>query len=116
MAVISLALAASGRPADEILDDFSQAIGGTPQKTAMIFGIFAMVGLMHNAVHALPGVFSGLFSPDWTEEIIASSEPGTLYFRGNYFVLIEGGEEVAAAEEGQGEAGEKALPRIIRLQ
>ena len=82
----------------------------------MIFGIFAMVGLMHNAVHALPGVFSGLFSPDWTEEIIASSEPGTLYFRGNYFVLIEGGEEVAAAEEGQGEAGEKALPRIIRLQ
>lgn len=84
---------------------------GKDFKAAQTFGIIAMIAVMHNFVHAAPGAFSSLFSKQWTAEIVAYSEPGSLYFRGNYFKVIADEETVAEADQ-----EEPAEPRIIRLQ
>lgn len=69
---------------------------GKEFKAAQTFGIFAMVMVMHNLVHMAPGVFNTLFSEAWTEDVIAYTEPNSILFRGNSFVLYEPEGKVAA--------------------
>ncbi len=78
-------------------------------KAAQTFGIVAMIGLMHNFVHAAPGAFGLMFSKQWTEDIVTYSEPGSLYFRGFYFQVLPSGEEVADEPE------ERELPKVRRM-
>ena len=58
---------------------------------------------MHNAVHKFPGTFSLLFSAEWTENVIASTEPNSLFVVDNVIPLALPKEE------------EKSLPNVIRL-
>lgn len=69
---------------------------GAAYKTAQTFGIFAMICVMHNFVHGAPGLFNKLFSEDWTNEVIAYTEPNSILFRGASFVLFEPENEVAS--------------------
>ena len=68
---------------------------GSTFKAAQTFGIAAMVCIMHNFVHAAPGLFSKVFSPEWTDEVIAYTEPNSILFRGASFVLYEPEAEIA---------------------
>jgi len=51
-------------------------------KSAQTVGVFAMVALMHNAVHAAPGVFTAVFSQEWVEQVVEMTDPKTLLFAG----------------------------------
>jgi len=62
---------------------------GAALKTAQTLGIVAMIMIMHNFVHAVPKAFSLIFSEEWTEEVLAMTEPGSILFRGASFVVIE---------------------------
>ncbi|MDD9923154.1 MAG: hypothetical protein OXQ92_12895 [Boseongicola sp.] len=84
-------------------------------KTAQTFGIVFMIGVMHNMVHVAPGLFSTLFSEEWTEDIIAYSEPGSIYFRGNYFKVIEDKEVAEAAVPTEDGTSEDSFPKMIRM-
>lgn len=82
-----------------------------------LVGVFVMVGFMHNVAHKSPDAFSSIFSTPWTAEIAAASEPGSLYFRGDYITVMPEAEEVVEAEVViEEEPEEEALPRVIRLQ
>ncbi|QMU57212.1 MAG: hypothetical protein GKR98_02730 [Boseongicola sp.] len=87
---------------------------GKEFKAAQTFGIIAMICMMHNFVHSAPRVFSLLFSAEWTEEVIARSEPNSIYFRGNYFVLSPE-QEVAEDIEDVDVPETPALPKVRRL-
>ena len=60
---------------------------GSAFTTAKIVGIAAMIGCMHNLVHAAPGVFASVFSLEWVEEVVDMTEPNSILFRGNSIVL-----------------------------
>ena len=62
---------------------------GAEYKAAQTFGIFAMIVVMHNFVHMAPGAFSAIFSKQWTEDVVAYTEPNSILFRGTSFVLFE---------------------------
>ncbi len=62
---------------------------GAEFKAAQTLGIVGMITIMHNFVHAAPTPFKMLFSDQWTEEVIAATEPKSILFRGVSFVLIE---------------------------
>lgn len=64
-------------------------------------GVVLMTVAMHNAVHSAPGLFSLAFSPDWTAKVTETTEPQSLYFRG----------EVIQLKPKQ----EKAAPTVLRL-
>ncbi len=81
-----------------------------------LVGVFAMVGFMHNAAHKSPEFFSSIFSGPWTTEIAMASEPGSLYFRGDYITVMPEAEEIEAEAAAEEEPEEEALPRVIRLQ
>ncbi len=49
---------------------------------AQTVGVGIMILTMHNLVHLSPAVFSTVFSPEWTEEVIESTEPKSLLFMG----------------------------------
>ena len=68
---------------------------GAEFKAAQTFGIAAMVMTMHNAVHAAPEVFDVVFSEEWTDEVIAYTEPKSILFRGVSFVLSDDSPEAA---------------------
>ncbi len=78
-------------------------------KAAQVAGIVLMFGVMHNFVHAAPGVFGLLFSEEWTEDIVTYSEPGSVYVRGNYITVLPSGEDVAD------EPKKPELPKVRRL-
>jgi|GEM_PF-1941020 len=84
---------------------------GAEYKAAQTFGIFAMIMIMHNFVHAAPRVFNTVFSPQWTQEVIAMTEPNSILFRGATFVLYE--EKVSAEAASEEEA--PALPKVRRM-
>lgn len=63
---------------------------GTDFKAAQTVGIVAMITIMHNFVHAAPAPFKMLFSEQWTEDVIAATEPNSILFRGASFILYEG--------------------------
>lgn len=99
-----------------------QGLGDNPMKLALVVGIAIMIGTMHNMVHKAPGVFSIIFSQEWTDDVIAYSAPGSIYYRGNYYVLfpeeeVVVEEDVAPAEliEVPVEPEEKVLPKVRRL-
>lgn len=81
------------------------------------FAGVAIMGLtMHNMVHNAPGLFSLAFSEDWTEEVIASTEPSSMYLRGQSIPFAgKIKEEVAALDEAEASEApeEPALPRRI---
>ena len=84
-----------------------------------LVGVFLMVGFMHNVAHKSPEVFSAIFSKPWTTEIALASEPGSLYFRGDYITVMPEVEDVVeaeAADAAEEEPEEEVLPRVIRLQ
>lgn len=70
---------------------------------AQAIGVAFMVSAMHNAVHAAPSVFDALFSPDWTAEVVETTEPGSILFRGVSFVVFED------------EDAKRKMPSILRL-
>lgn len=82
---------------------------GAEYKAAQTFGIFAMIMIMQNFVHAAPKTFSVLFSPEWTEDVITMTEPNSILFRGATFVLYEPKDEAIAEEE------RPALPKVRRM-
>lgn len=101
-------------------------LGDNPVKAALVVGIAIMIGTMHNMVHSMPGLFGAVFSEEWTEDVITYSEPGSIYFRGNYFTVLPQTEATVADESapsvgagagaGGGEApAEKVLPPVRRL-
>lgn len=46
-------------------------------------GVALMTLTMHNMVHSSPGLFRLAFSPDWTDRVLAQTEPGSMYVRGH---------------------------------
>ncbi|MBT8460767.1 MAG: hypothetical protein KJN60_13945 [Boseongicola sp.] len=90
-------------------------LSDNPVKAALVVGIAIMIGTMHNMVHSMPSAFNLLFSEEWTEDIVTYSEPGSIYFRGNYFVVLPQSEATAADEAESGEGEKKALPKVRRL-
>ena len=52
-------------------------------------GVLIMVLGMHNLVHAFPKVFTTVFSSEWTQEVLETTEPKSILFRGVSFVLGE---------------------------
>lgn len=66
-------------------------LGGKEFQTAQAAGVLVMVCTMHNLVHWAPNAFSLIFSPDWTEMVMETTEPGSILLGGNSFVF-EGGE------------------------
>lgn len=79
---------------------------GFATKIAQVAGVAVTITAMHNAVHAAPGVFSLLFSPQWTAEVTAATQPNSILLRGEVIPLT------APLEE---EAEEKVMPTILRL-
>lgn len=69
---------------------------GADYKMAQSVGIAIMVCVMHNFVHVAPSVFDAVFAPEWTEDVIAFTEPKSILFRGISFVL----DPKAAAQAG----------------
>lgn len=99
-----------------------QNLSNNPVKAALVVGIAIMIGVMHNMVHSMPKAFGLIFSPEWTEEVIAYSEPGSIYYRGNYYVVFPQAESLAedvqpepGAEGAPVEEEKKALPKVRRL-
>jgi len=83
-------------------------IKGYASSAAPAVGVFAMIGLMHNFVHAAPGAFELFFSKEWTDDVISYSEPGSIYFGGNYFNVLNSLEDIA------GDPEEQELPKVRR--
>lgn len=82
---------------------------GYPYFLTQMAGVIGMLIGMQNMVHSNPSVFSLAFSPEWTEDVIATTEPGTMLVRGHSMYLSEQEEEVAEAEP------EKVLPTVRRM-
>lgn len=76
---------------------------GLSYKLALLAGVAVTIVAMHNAVHSAPGLFSLMFSPEWTERVIAATEPKSLLIRGEVIPLMAPTDEA------------KALPTILRL-
>lgn len=56
--------------------------GGKALEMAKAVGVVFMLLGMHNIVHLAPGLFGSVFSPQWTSQVIAGTEPGSILFRG----------------------------------
>ncbi len=64
-------------------------LSGKVQETAKTMGIFAMICVMHNLVHVWPGAFEKAFSPEWVTNVVETTEPNSVLFRGISFVVGE---------------------------
>ncbi|MDJ0640383.1 MAG: hypothetical protein QNJ20_16280 [Paracoccaceae bacterium] len=62
-------------------------INGAYLKIAQILGAVAMVVGMHNAVHAAPWAFNLAFSTEWTRNVVTTTEPNSILFRGTSYVV-----------------------------
>lgn len=85
-------------------------------QSAQMAGVFAMVAVMHNFVHWMPKPFELAFSPDWTAQVIASTEPNSLLFGGASFGGDgeTGGQDFTTSATPQ--AGKAAdMPKLIVL-
>jgi len=71
-------------------------------QTAQAAGVVAMIAVMHNFVHWAPGVFDVIFAPDWTREVITTTEPNSILFRGVTFTFDKPA-EAAPSEASQAE-------------
>lgn len=79
---------------------------GISYKLAQLAGVGIMVVAMHNAVHSAPGFHSLLFSLDWTDKVIAATEPASLLVLGDVIPLVP-----APVED----EVEPVMPTILRL-
>ncbi len=70
---------------------------GPEFKAAQSVGIAIVILCMHNLVHAMPSVFKVAFSQEWTENVVAYTEPNSILFRGISFALSEPASEAAAS-------------------
>ena len=59
----------------------------TQHRVLLIVGVLVGGMTFHNLVHAAPQVFNRLFSPLWVAEVLRSTQPHSLLFRGISFVL-----------------------------
>lgn len=76
-------------------------------------GIALMALSMHNMVHSAPGLFRLAFSPDWTDRVLAETEPSSMYLRGQSMPFAgKIREEVAEADIAP---EEPAKPRRIQI-
>lgn len=82
---------------------------GYPFFLTQMAGVIAMLIGMQNMVHSNPGLFSLAFSPAWTDDVIATTEPGTMLVRGQSMYLSEPEEDLAEAE------AQKVLPTVRRM-
>lgn len=57
----------------------------TSHMIAQVAGIWAALTMMHNFVHAYPALWAQIFSAEWVERMIRTTEPGTLYLLGSGF-------------------------------
>ena len=88
---------------------------GFPFYLAQMAGVVAMLVAMQNMVHSVPGAFELAFSPEWTEDVIASTEPGTLLVRGHSMHMTAPQEDIAEADIAPEAAPEKVLPTVRRM-
>ena len=80
-------------------------------------GVVLALIISHNLAHYSPMISNMVYGDDWTEELVAASEPGSVYFRGSYVTVLQpASEEIVENEDEDGESEEKELPRVIRLQ
>ena len=54
---------------------------------AQCAGILLAMATMHNVVHHMPDMFARLFSTQWVEHVMQTTEPGTLNFRGQSYKI-----------------------------
>ena len=74
-------------------------------------GVALMITTMHNMVHSAPGLFSLAFSPDWTEEVTGTTDPGSLYLRGQSLPFTTPADDPApAAPAATASAADLAAP------
>ena len=71
-------------------------LSGKIQETAKTLGIFAMICVMHNLVHTWPGAFEIAFSPEWVSDVIETTQPQSILFRGVSFVVGESADQAPA--------------------
>ena len=71
-------------------------LSGKVQETAKTLGIFAMICVMHNLVHTWPGAFEIAFSPEWVSDVIETTQPQSILFRGVSFVVGESADQAPA--------------------
>ena len=57
---------------------------------AQTVGVVIMVLAMHNLVHLAPKAFSVVFSPEWTQDVLETTEPKSLLFAGVTYRLAGG--------------------------
>jgi hypothetical protein len=55
---------------------------------AKVMGLAAGLVLFHNVVHLAPTVFERAFSPEWVAQVTASTEPQSLYWRGESITTL----------------------------
>lgn len=60
-------------------------------------GVFVMVCTFHNLVHWMPRAFEVAFSPAWVEQVLTTTQPNSILFRGATFLLTPEAEEAPPA-------------------
>ncbi len=55
-----------------------------------------MICVMHNLVHTWPGAFEIAFSQEWVSEVIETTQPQSILFRGVSFVVGESADQAPA--------------------
>ncbi len=71
---------------------------GFPFVLAQMAGVVLMLTTMHNAVHSAPSLFNVAFSPAWTKNVVASTDPGSVLLRGQSIAISTPEEVMAEAE------------------
>ncbi len=73
---------------------------GFGYKLVQIAVVAVAITGMHNVVHSVPGLFSKMFSPEWTAQVLESTEPNSVLFQGETIVLKK---------------EKKVVPTVLRL-
>lgn len=73
---------------------------GFAYKLVQIVVVAVAITGMQNAVHAAPGLFSKMFSPEWTAEVLETTEKNSVLFHGETIVLKK---------------EKKVVPTVLRL-
>ena len=55
---------------------------------AQTVGLWVMITMMHNLVHIYPVTFGNLYSPEWVDMMLITTEPGSIRV-GSYLIPID---------------------------